>query len=51
MTNKLKDPNTAPKTYWTILNVYSTIKKILAMPQLIVDGKFISDFFRESKPF
>lgn len=32
-------------------NVYSTIKKIPTMPPLIVDGKFISDFFRESKPF
>ena len=41
---KLADSNTAPKTYWTVLNRLLYNKKIPAMPPLLVNGKFVSDF-------
>ena len=46
MTSKLEDSNTAPKTYWSILNRFLYNKKIPAIPPLLVDvdGTFISDF-------
>ena len=44
MTSKREDSNTAPKTYWSILNRFLYNKKIPAIPPLLVDGTFISDF-------
>ena len=44
MTSKLEDSNTAPKTYWSILNRFLYNKKIPAIPPLLVDGTFILDF-------
>ena len=44
MTSKLEDSNAAPKTYWSILNPFLYNKKIPAIPPLLVNGNFISDF-------
>ena len=48
MTSKLPDSHTAPKTYWTLLNCLLYNKKIPAIPTLLVDGKFVSDFYEKS---
>ena len=37
MTNKLEHSNTAPQTYWAILNRLLHNKKIPAIPPLFVD--------------
>ena len=44
MTSKLEDSNTASKTYWSILNRFLYNKKIPAIPHLLVDSNFFSDF-------
>ena len=44
MTDKLQNRFTAPKTYWAILSCLLYNKKILAIPPLLLDGKFVSDF-------
>ena len=43
MTTKLEYSNTAPKTYWAILNRLLYNKKVPALRTLFVDGSFISD--------
>ena len=48
MTSKLADSHTAPKTYWTLLNRLLYNKKIPAIPPLLADGKFVSDFYEKS---
>ena len=44
MTAKFEDSNTVAKTYWTILNRLLSNEKIPAIPPLLVDGSFISDY-------
>ena len=51
MTSKLADSHTAPKTYWTLLNRLLYNKKIPPIPPLLVDGKFVSDFYEKSNIF
>ena len=51
MTSKLEDSNTASKTYWSILNRFLYNKKIPAIPPLLVDGNFISDFCEKANLF
>ena len=51
MTSKLEDSNTASKTYWSILNRFLYNKKIPAIPPLLVDGNFISDFCKKANLF
>ena len=51
MTNKLNDPKAAPKTYWSILNRFLYNKKIPAIPPLLVNGKFASDFCTKANLF
>ena len=51
MTSKLADSHTAPKTYWTLLNYLLHNKKISVIPPLLVDGKFVSDFYEKSNIF
>ena len=51
MTNKLNDPKAAPKTYLWILNRFLYDKKIPAIPPLLVNGKFLSDFFTKPNLF
>ena len=48
MTSKLAYSHTAPKTYWTLLNRLLYNKKIPAIPPLLVDGKFVCDFYEKS---
>ena len=43
--------NTAPKTYWAILNRLLYNKKIPAIPPLFVDGSFISDYCKKANLF
>ena len=43
--------NTAPKTYWTILNRLFYNKKISAIPPVFVDGSFISDYCKKASIF
>ena len=51
MTNKLNDPKTAPKTYWSILSRFLHNKKIPAIPPLLINDKFISDFCTKANLF
>ena len=51
MTSKLENYNTAPKIYWSVLNCFFYNKKIPAMPRLLVDGNFISDFCEKADLF
>ena len=51
MTDKLQNPSTARKTYLAILNLLLYNKKISAIPPLLVDGKFVSDFCEKANVF
>ena len=51
MTSKLEDPNTASKTFSSILNRVLYNKKIPAIPPLLVDDNFISDFYGKANLF
>ena len=51
MTSKLKDSNTAPKTYYSILNHFLYNKNIPSIRSLLVDGNFISDFCEKANLF
>ena len=51
MISKLENSNTAPKTYWSILNRFLYNEKIPAIPPLLVDGNFISDFSEKANLF
>ena len=51
MASKLEDAFSAPKTYWTIINHLLYNKKIPAIPPLLVDGNFVSDFNKKANPF
>ena len=51
MTSKLEDSNTASKTYWSILNRFLYNIKIPAIPHLLVDSNFISDFCEKGNLF
>ena len=44
MSNKLNDPLTSPKTYWSILNRFLNNRKIPAIPPLLVNGDIITNF-------
>ena len=51
MISKLEVSNTVPKTYWSILNRFLYNKKIPAIPSLLADGNFISDFCEKGNLF
>ena len=51
ITTKLEHSNTAPKTYWSILNCLLYDKKVPAIPILFVDGSVISDYCKKSRLF
>ena len=51
MTTKREHSNTAPKTYWAILNRLLYNIKIPAIPPLFVDGSFISDTYKKANNF
>ena len=49
ITTKLED--TAPKTYWAILNRLLFNKRIPPIPPLLVDGSFFSDYCEKANLF
>ena len=51
MTKKLNDLKAVPKTYWSILNRFLYNKKIPAVPLLLVNGKFVSEFSTKANLF
>ena len=52
MTTKLLEhSNTAPKTYWAILNRLLYNKKIPAISPSFFDGSFISDYCKKANLF
>ena len=51
MTSKLADSHTAPKPCWALLNRLLYNKKIPAIPPLLVDRKFVSDFYEKANIF
>ena len=51
MTTKPEYSNTAPKTYWAILNRLLYNKKVPALRTLFVDGSFISDCCKKAYLF
>ena len=51
MTNKLEDDFTAQKTYWAIINHLLYNNKIPAIPPLLADGNFVSDFNKKANVF
>ena len=44
MSNKLNDPLTASKTYWSILNRFLNNRKIPVITPLLVNGDIITNF-------
>ena len=48
---KLKDPSTARKTNWSILNKSLSNKKIPIIPFILVDGKVVSNFAKKAELF
>ena len=51
MMTKFQDPKTAAKTYWAILSRLLYKEKILAIPPLFVNGKFVSNFCEKTNLF
>ena len=51
MSNKLNDPLTASKTYWSILNRFLNNRKIPAIPPLLVNGDIITNFSEKDDLF
>ena len=48
---KLEVPSTAPKTYWSILNRFLSIKKIPIILSILVNDKVVSNFAEKAKLF
>ena len=44
LSKKLSNPETAPKTYWKILNRFLSNKKIPSIPSLLINDEVISNF-------
>ena len=44
MSTKLDNPNTAPKTHWSIVRRFFNRRKMPTIPPILVDGKHVSDF-------
>ena len=51
LANKLNDPKTAQKTYWTILKIFVNSSKIPLIPPLLVDNKLVTDFLDKANLF
>ena len=48
---KLNDPLLQAKTYWSILKTFYNGKKILLIPPLLVDNKFVTDMKTKANVF
>ena len=44
LTKKRSNPEITPETYWEILIYFLSVKKILSIPLLLVNGEMISNF-------
>ena len=51
LSNRLADPVTSPKTYWSILKTFLNNKKIPCIPPLFHENKFITDFKETAELF
>ena len=51
MSTKLDNPNTVPKTYWSIISRFLNKRKMPAIPPILADGKLVSDFKIKSELF
>ena len=51
LSSKLDNPDTAPKTYWSIVNRFLNNKKIPIIPPVLFEGKLISDFEKKAELF
>ena len=51
LSKKLSNPETAPKTYWKMLNCFLSNKKIPSIPPLLVNGEMISNFTKKAEVF
>ena len=51
MCAKLDNPNTAPKTYWSIISRILNKRKIPAIPPILADVKLVSNFKIKSELF
>ena len=51
MSLKLKDPNTSPKAYWSILKSFFSDKKIPVIPPVFVNNEYITDFKTKADQF
>ena len=47
--SKLNDPNSAPKTYWSILKSFVNGKKISLIPTILVKHQLVTNFLEKSK--
>ena len=44
LANKLDDPNTSSKAYWSIIKTLANGKKVPVIPLLLADNKLVSNF-------
>ena len=51
MTTNLQDPKAAAKTYLAVLSRLLYNEKIPEIPSLLVNGKFVSDFWEKANLF
>ena len=51
LSSKLDNPDTAPKTYWSIINKFLNNKKIPIIPPIFYEGELISDFGKKAQLF
>ena len=51
LSKKRSNSETAPKTYWKILNRFLSNKKIPSIPLLLVNGEMISNFSKKAELF
>ena len=51
LSNRLADPLTSPKTYWSILKTFLNNKKIPCIPPLFHENKFVTDFKEKAELF
>ena len=51
LSSKLDNPNTAPKTHWSVINRCLNNKKIPIIPSVFFKGKLMSDFQKKAELF
>ena len=51
ISSKLNDPNSAPKTYWSILKSFVNGKKIPLIPPILVKDQLVTNFLEKANLF